>query len=225
MISVIAISRQFGSGGARIGRAVAQRLGFSYADREILAEAARALDLQPADLEPLEEHTTGFWARVGLMFAHGSPDTPYMPPALPVITESQVAAVQQQVIHTMAARGQVVIVGRGAAHVLPRNAGLLRVFLHAPLESRVELAMAEYGFASRDEAEAVVRESDRARAAFARSLSGRGWCDATLYDVCLDTSAVGPERAAEAIVDLAIRPASTTLPPLEPRTAMNREAR
>lgn len=225
MATVVAISRQFGSGGARIGRAVAQRLGFSYADREILAEAARALDLQPSDLEPLEEHTTGFWARVGLMFAHGSPDTPYMPPALPAITEAQVATVEQQVIATMAARGRVVIVGRGAVHVLPKAADVLRVFLHAPLEARIDIAIAEYGFASRDEAEAVVRESDRARAAFARSLSGHDWCDATLYDVCLDTSAVGLERAAETIVDLVSRPASFTLPPIEPRTADNREAR
>ena len=40
MATIVAISRQFGSGGAWIGRGVAQQLGFQYADREILAAFA-----------------------------------------------------------------------------------------------------------------------------------------------------------------------------------------
>lgn len=225
MPTIVAISRQFGSGGARIGRAVAQRLGFQYADREILAEAAKALQLEPTDLEPLEEHTAGFWTRVGLMFAQGSPDTPFMPPALPAVTESQLAALEQEIVRTIAARGNVVIVGRGAAHVLTHEPGLLRVYLHAPLDARIALSMEEYGFAGRDEALAVLRESDQARARFAHGLTGRDWCDATLYDVCLDTASVGLDRAADVLVDLVQRPPAAPLPPVAPRTVDHRDAR
>jgi cytidylate kinase len=225
MISVVAISRQFGSGGARVGRALAQRLGYRYADREILTEAARTLRVEANDLEPLEEQTTGFWTRIGLLFAHGSPDTPFIPPSLPTVTESQLAAIEQRIVRELASRGSVVIVGRGAPHVLEPSAGLLRVFLHAPLEIRVALAMSEYGFAGREEAKTVAQASDKTRSAFARTLTGRDWTDATLYDVTLDTAAVGLDRAVDLLVDLVQRPPAAPLGPVAPRTSANRDPR
>src|SRR5829696_8205135 len=100
MTTIVAVSRQFGSGGARVGRALAQRLGFQYADREILAAAARTLDCEATDLEPLEERTASVWERIGTLFALGSPDTPYIPPILPAVTEAQLFAVEQRIIRT-----------------------------------------------------------------------------------------------------------------------------
>lgn len=225
MATIVAISRQFGSGGARIGRAVAQRLGFRYADREILAEAARMLHVDAAELEPLEEHAAGFWARVGALFALGSPDTPYMPPALPTVTETQLLDVEQQVIRSIAAHGDAVIVGRGAAHMLDGVERALRVFLHAPLATRVELALAEYALPDRETATTLVHDSDRARAFFIRRLTGRDWFDATLYDISLDVGTVGVDRAVEIIADLVQRPPAAPLPDTTPRTAGSQDRR
>ena len=225
MATIVAISRQFGSGGARIGRAVAQRLAFRYADREILAEAARALKMEANDLEPLEERTASVWERIGELFALGAPDTPFIPPTLPGVSESQLFDVEQEVIKNIADKGKAVIVGRGAAHILGDSKEVLRVFLHAPLQERVTLAMAEYGFTERDAAESVVRRSDAARAKFVRALTGKDWCDATLYDVTLDTAVVGHAQAAELLVQLAQGQAAEALPPVEPRTEADRDAR
>lgn len=220
--TIVAISRQFGSGGAWIGRAVAQRLGFPYADREILAEAARQLQVSPEDVEPLDEHAASVWGRIGQLFALGSPDTPFIPPTLPTVSEADLFKVERRVIESIAAHGSAVIVGRGAAHVLGGEQRVVRVFLHAPFADRVTLAMQEYGFTSREAAAVVVEDSDRARAQFARSITKRDWCDATLYDVSLNTAALGLERAVEVIVDLVQRPPAAPMPPLEPRTAEQR---
>lgn len=225
MATIVAVSRQFGSGGARIGRAVAQRLAFRYADREILAEAARVLKMEATDLEPLEERTASVWERIGELFALGAPDTPFIPPTLPGVSESQLFDVEQEVIKSIADEGKAVIVGRGAAHILGDSKEVLRVFLHAPLQARVTLAMAEYGFTERDAAESVVRRSDAARAKFVRALTGKDWCDATLYDVTLDTAVVGHAQAAELLVQLAQGQAAEALPPVAPRTAADRDAR
>ena len=200
MATIVAISRQFGSGGARIGRAVAQRLAFRYADREILAEAAQVLKMEASDLEPLEERTASVWERIGELFALGAPEAPFIPPSLPSIRESQLFEIEQRVVKSIASQGRAVIVGRGAAHILGDSKEVLRVFLHAPLEARITEAMAEYGFADRDAAAAVVRESDAARGKFVRGLTGKGWCDATLYDVTLDTEAVGYARVVDVLV-------------------------
>ncbi len=200
--TVVAISRQFGSGGAWVGRAVARRLGFQYADREILAEAARVLEVETSDVEPLEERVGGLWDRIAALFWQGAVDAPFTPPILPSVTEAQLFAVERQVIETMASRGRAVIVGRGAAHILTGRPDVIRVFLHAPVRARVARAMQEYAFDDEEAAATVLRTSDAHRARFARTLTGHDWCDATLYDLCLDAEATTLERAAEMIVAL-----------------------
>lgn len=222
--TLITISRQFGSGGARVGRAVAQRLGFAYADREILAEAARRLDLRPEDLEPLEERAAGFWARVGSLFAHGSPDTPFIAPMLPSVSEADLFAVERQVMLRIAERGNAVIVGRGAAHVIEGPGRVIRVFLHAPIDARIELAMAEYGFTDAAEAAKVVADSDQARGHFVHRVIGRDWCDTTLYDLSLNTAAFGLARVVDLIAELVQRPTAAALPAISPRAADNRDS-
>jgi CMP/dCMP kinase len=224
MTTIVAVSRQFGSGGARVGRALAQRLGFQYADREILASAARTLKCEAADLEPLEERTASVWERIGTLFALGAPDTPYIPPSLPSVTEAQLFEVEQRVIKAIAAHGHAVIVGRGAAHILGDSRDVLRVFLHAPLQDRITMAMSEYGFADREAAAAVVRDSDLTRGRFVRTLTGKDWCDATLYDVTLDTSG-GLERVVDVLFKLVQSPPAPPLPPLRPGTPADRDAR
>jgi cytidylate kinase len=207
-LNVVAISRQFGSGGARVGRAVAKRLGFQYADREILAEAARVLHVETDAVEPLEERVCGFWDNLVSVFGQGTVDTPYTPPSLPIVSETTLFEAERQIVQTLASRGRVVIVGRGAAHVLAGRTDVLRVFLHAPFETRVALAIEEYGLHDREAAETVVRESDEQRAGFVRSLTERDWCDAALYDLSLNTAVTGLDRAVELIVDLFERPAT-----------------
>mgnify|MGYP000903287634 CR=1 FL=1 len=224
MATIVTVSRQFGSGGARVGRDLAQRLGFQYADRDILAAAAHRLHVDAAELEPLEERTATVWERIGMMFALGAPDTPFIPPTLPTVTESHLFAVEQDVIAEIASRGRAVIVGRGAGHVLDDSTDVLRVFLHAPLRHRVTLAMAEYGITDRNEAEAVVRASDGARGKSVRPLTQKDWCDATLYDITLDTSVFGIERAVDVLVDLVQRPSSGPLSPTTPLTSADRDA-
>lgn len=223
-MAIVTISRQFGSGGARVGQAVAQRLGYRYADREILAEAARTLRLDLQELEPLEERTASVWERIAMLFALGAPDTPFIPPTLPSVTESQLFAVEKTIIRNIADRGNAVIVGRGAAHVLQDVPDVLRVFLHAPLDTRVSLAMEEYGLPDRAAAEQIVRDSDAARATFINSIVKRDWCDAGLYDVTMDVSAVGRERVVDIIFNLVQRTPVAALPPLTPRAAAKRDA-
>jgi cytidylate kinase len=221
---VVSISRQFGSGGAWVGREVAQHLGFQYADRELLADAARALNVETNELAPLEERVCGVWGHIAAMFARGGVDSPFMPPPLPSVSESELFSVQREIIEALAARGNAVIVGRGAAHILSRRPGVIRVFLHAPLASRVTLAMNEYGLTDRESAANIVRTSDAQRAKFVRSLTGHDWCDATLYDLSLNTATTGLQRAVDLIVDLVRRPSDGQLPESLVRSAESHRA-
>jgi hypothetical protein len=52
-----------------------------------------------------------------------------------------------------------------------------------------------------------------------RSLTGHDWCDATLYDLSLNTAAIGLDRAVDRIIDLVQPPAAAMLSAPTPRTA------
>jgi CMP/dCMP kinase len=203
--TVVTISRQFGSGGAKIGREVARRLRYRYADREILTEAAKRLEAEPDSIQSMEERARSFWERLGETFFKGGPDSAYVPPPIPIVSPLVLFEVEREVIRAMAEVGDAVIVGRGAAHVLGNRSNVIRVFLHAPIETRVRLAIEEYGLTDETAAMAMVRKIDEQRAEFVRRLTGRHWSDATLYDASLNTALTGLDGAADLIADLVSR--------------------
>ena len=135
--TVLTISRQLGSGGSFIGQTVAKRLGFHYVDRDILHEAAKMLDVDDADLEPLEERVESFWERLAPLFLLGVTGGPIMPPIPPQASASTVFAAESGIIQAVASRENVVIVGRGGAHVLSGHPGVVSVFVHASEPLRV----------------------------------------------------------------------------------------
>lgn len=202
---VVTISREFGSGGARIGREVARRLRYRYADREILTEAAKRLEAEADGIQSMEERVRSFWERLGETFFKGGLDSPYVPPPVPILSPLVLFEAEREIIRAMAAVGNAVIVGRGAAHVLGGRSNVVRLFLHAPMETRVRLAIKEYELADELAAMSMVRKIDERRAEFVRRITGRNWSDATLYDVSLNTALTGLDGAVDLIVELVER--------------------
>ncbi len=93
--------------------------------------------------------------------------------------------------------GQVVIVGRGAHLMLPREHGL-RVRVVAPLRSRVG-RLQERQRLDLETAEKRIEATDRSRAEFLRRHFHVGVDDSELFDLILDADAFGIEGAADVI--------------------------
>lgn len=203
--TVLTISRQLGSGGSSIGQEVARRLGMRYADREILQQAATAAGVKEGDLAGAEEKAAGFWHSVVHSFSLGGPDTTFVPPPLSAVYEEDVFKIESRIIQEIASQFDTVIVGRAGFHVLAGHPGLVNVMLHARRAGRVERVMQVYGIEDRAEAEDLVDRSDRQRASFIRTFTGRHWTDARLFDLCIDTSAVGLELATDLVFELVSR--------------------
>ena len=200
--TVLAISRQLGSGGALIGQSVARRLGLHYADEDILHGAAVALGVEDAAAAPLEERVEGFWQRIGHMFALGGPEGP-IPLPIPMVDEADLFAQEQRIIHEIASHESAVIVGRGAAHVLRDHPGLISIFVHAPESFRVSRVMDSFRLEDIADTTTLVQRSDQQRAAFIEALTGRDWMMTSLYDLSLNTAAVGIDAAADIVTGMA----------------------
>jgi cytidylate kinase len=193
----IAISRQRGSGGSRIARAVADRLGYRYIDRELLRLAAEYL--RSANT-PEAAPPNSWWARLGQAFAGGAPDSGYAPPSSDAVYEGELFDIEQRVLLDIAGEHDAVIVGRGAAQSLRGRSGLVSVFLHAAEAHRVARVKHVYQLADDAAARRSIERSDADRARFIRSLVDADWTDARLYDLAIDTASLDVDAAADLIV-------------------------
>jgi cytidylate kinase len=202
--TVLAISRQLGSGGATIGQSVAKLLSLKYADRDVLHQAALKLNLEDADVAPLEEHVDSFWEHLAPLFLFGVTGGPMPVPLPPPISGPVVFQVETEIITNLAERENAVIVGRGAAHVLRGRPGLISVFLHAPEDVRVERLQERLEESDRGHALDIVRRSDRQRAEFNKAITGCDWKDATQYDLTINTGTVGIDRTTQLIAELVV---------------------
>lgn len=200
--TVVAISRQLGAGGSIVGRSIARTFGWRYADREILHEASRRLHADDAELAALEERVETVWERLAPLFLFGVSAGPAIPPLPPALTGPGLFAVEREILQSLAARGSVVIVGRGGAHVLRDHPGLVTVFLHADELVRTERLAERLDATQRHHAADLVRQSDRQRSEFNKSLSGRDWTDATQYDLSIDTSAADLNTIGDVVAAL-----------------------
>src|SRR5262249_28050963 len=121
----IAISREAGANGTGIARLVGERLGWPVYDRELLERIAHNMGLHARLVENVDEKQRSWLEEslAGLSSARALSGSRYVRHLV-------------RTVLSLAARGNCVLVGRGAAQVLPAGT-TLRVRLVAPLEARI----------------------------------------------------------------------------------------
>jgi cytidylate kinase len=108
------------------------------------------------------------------------------------------------VIAEVVGHDHVVIVGRGAQAYLAEREGALHVYVAAPREARIEMAMHRLNV-DRKAAEKVAHDADEGRRRYVRAYYGRVWDDPAAYDLVVNTGKFTHEEAAELIVEAARR--------------------
>jgi cytidylate kinase len=202
---VVCISHATGAGGGDVARLVAERLGFTYADDEIVARAAAEGRLDPADVASEERRRT-LVARILEAMAQGSEAWALARSGSTGAVEGpgpeEIRALIRDAIADVASRGNVVLVAHGASFVLSRQPNALRVLVTASPEIRASRLA---GLKGLDDGRAAheVKEADAARRDYLRRFYD---IDAELpihYDLVVNTDIVSVERAAAVIAQAA----------------------
>ena len=180
---IITIAREHGSAGKQIGEMVAQRLGIPFYYKEMMALAAQESGLHKEFIEDINTNSPAILHSLYL--------------STEVVQRAIVA--QEKVINRIAESGSCVIVGRAADYVLEDRFDLLRVFVYAPEEFRVNRIMEVYGD-SRSDAIKHIRRSDEARAGYYERISGMVWGDRRNYDLMINSS-MGLEKCVDVICE------------------------
>ena len=112
----------------------------------------------------------------------------------------QLFLIQSKTIKKVAEQGSCVIIGRCADYILRDNPDVISVFIHAPIEARIERAVNVYEV-PRDKAMDVCLKQDKTRANFYNYYSDQKWGMCRTYDLSLDSSLLGIDGCVEQIIN------------------------
>jgi CMP/dCMP kinase len=200
-ITSITISRQMGSGGTFIGYHLAKELGFKYLDREILRQAADNLEIEPMMLEKYDGKATSILERIINSFCFGTPEMTGAPMFKKPVYDRELFAMESKIIREITGQCSAVIIGRGGFYILKDQPDTFHIFIHAPLDYRVERIMKARKI-GKQEAQNMIQESDRTRTKFIRDMLGIDWMDARNFHLSLDSSVIGISACVEIITKL-----------------------
>ncbi len=180
---VMTISRETGSQGRYIAEQVAKKLGYHFADKNVIG---RIFSKYGADEYGIETgYVPDFWTHFG---EQAEQRREFMVRTL------------NEVILALAHLGNIVIVGRSSFAVLGAYADVLNVRIQAPRPLRIQRVM-ERRQIDAAQAEAAIDESDRIRAAFINSFYKSAWDRAKCFDLVIDTGKVAPGMAIKWLVE------------------------
>ena len=198
MFRIVTIAREYGSGGAAIAQNVAQRLGWRLLDSKLIEAIARSEQVTAETARRYDECVDSWWHRFN---RGGLWSLAVMTGATPTNAEffdaEYMAAVAQEVIEGAAAKGNCVIVGRGAQCVLQSWPDALHVFIYSPWAERV--ARVQKRARENGDLGDLLQSTDRMRAKYLRRHFGCDWKEPHLYHMMI-SSQLGEENAAELIV-------------------------
>jgi len=185
----ILISREHGSDGTRLARAVAERLGWRVFDKEIVEEVARHAHVRDQLVQSIDEPTRSRWRFPEGRVARGES-----------LDRREYVYHLQQVILALGHLGSVVLLGRGAHYLLPEPASI-RVRVVAPRAERIRRVSEREGLSSA-EAERMMDTVDAERAAFTRNAFNRDLTAAGDYDLVINLGPVCFETAIRLVLTL-----------------------
>ena len=189
--SIIAIEREYASGGNEIAEKLAAKLGIPCYGHEILERASEKLQLPIERLTDAEENITGsfLYSIAAFSSAASGGSAEYLS------LEQSLAFTEADIIRSLAYE-PCVIVGRRACALLKDRTDTLRVLIYADKGARIDRAV-EFYDVSPQQADAVLRRQDKRRANYLKVTTNTEWKDPDIYHIFLNSCRLGIDRVAD----------------------------
>jgi cytidylate kinase len=195
---VLTVNREFGSGGGRIAKSIAGWLGWRLLDGEIVEAIAEAAHVDPQVVERFDEHIAIWPNRLNLWSPHGAQG--HLPQKLSedaFFNAERMTEFTRKIVEDAYARGNCVIVGRGAQCILQHKPEAFHAFIHAPFEERVKRLQGRLEGGAN--VEQRIRTVDEERAQFLLQRFGKRWNNPHLYNLMI-SSGENEDRTARVVV-------------------------
>ena len=192
MKKIITINRKFGAAGGKIGRKVADRLGFEYVDHDLVERAAVKANLTLAQSSDLDEKVPHEYGLAQSLFG-----------VYRTTMEDRFMEAQKKVIEQFGNKGRCVIVGRNADAILREFDDTLHVFIYGAESWRLEYIRNLYPDLPYNELKNLLHDVDKGRIKYCSYYTQREFGLAENYDLCLCSSSLGIEKCVDIICNIA----------------------
>ena len=197
---VITIGRECGSSGRAIGRKLAESLGIKCYDKELLALAAKNSGLCEELFKTHDEKPTNsfLYSLVMDTYSMGYNTSAYMD--MPI--NHKIFLAQFDTIKKLAKEESCVIVGRCADYALADYPNTVSIFITGNDENKLQSIKDLYHV---DDAKAkdIMVKTDKKRSSYYNYYSSKKWGDSRSYDMCINSSVLGPDATADMIIAFA----------------------
>jgi cytidylate kinase len=183
----VTVSREAGSGGRPIAKAVAKKLGFKFYDKKLIELIAKRAKKRKQLIKSLDEKERGVIDDL----VHSLLNPEYIP-------EQTYIKNLCQVILSLARKGNCVILGRGGNFITGQYGGL-HVRVAAPFLVRAGYT-AQYEGYTIYEARDRVRKFDKERKQFIKQFFSKDPSNANYYDLVINTTYLSIEQARDIIL-------------------------
>ena len=194
-IFIITIGRQLGSGGKSVGEKLAAQLGISCYDKELIQLASQESGLCRDFFEQADEQSR-FSILGGLLGFRSS----YIDESFSnnYLCNEYLFKIQSDVINEIAGKQSCIFVGRCADYILRERQRCINVFISADMKDRIR-RISDSQHISTEKAKELIERTDKKRAGYYNYYSNKTWGMATSYHVCINSSVLGIEGAADFI--------------------------
>ena len=183
---VITVGRQFGSGGRKVAKKVADMLGIEFYDKGLIAIAAKESGLSDSLLYSL---VMGLQSDRNSFYRYGD-----------VLNSDAIFRIQSQVIQDLVKDNSCVLVGRCSDYVLRNQDNVVNIFIHANEEFKLERVMRIYKQKEKEALE-TMKKTDKKRSNYYNFYTNQEWGNVTNYHISVDSSALGIDDTAKIICD------------------------
>jgi cytidylate kinase len=200
-MAVITISRQFGAGGITLGKMIAEKFGYTFADTDIIKMVAEMANVSTHFVETVEKEAGGKFSK----FISKTVSKPLVDRILKdergYIDEEIYLDYLVLIIAQMADDGDVVILGRGSQYILNDHPDACHVLLIDTFENRVRFMQKHYDL-SQGRAAQVVKNEDKRRFNLYKKLGKADYDNPELYHLVLNMNRIHLEKALQLVSDL-----------------------
>lgn len=194
MNKIITISREFGSGGREVGKRLADELGMSYYDKEIITEMSKETGMSEEYIKNISEkgiYPYAFqFARSFAMYSGVQNN------------QTEILVAQQRVLKKVAEKGNCIIIGRGADVIL-KEYKPMKIFVYSDMESKMNRCKMKRKDEelSDKELENKILQIDKDRKKYHEIISNIKWGDKRNYHLCINTSGLEIKEIIPSLAD------------------------
>ena len=202
-MAVITISRQFGAGARELGRQIADKLAYYYADEDILERAAVEIHASPEWQKMIEREPGGKLQRyISKLnpFGQSLIERP-LNDKQRYIDGFKYVELMHKIITQIADEGNAVIIGRGGQYILQDFEGAYALLLVADEKDRVKFIQDKYNFSPKKSVQ-VMKAMHKRRINLYGFFGRKDYDDLSLYNLTLNMSKLNMDQAQELVYEM-----------------------